>query len=130
MERAQHRRKRAVVAVGRLDEYLSLLELPRLAFEFFQRRNELGRCYREVAVKREALAVQTRSRERQQNRGGSAQRNDAHAPLVRESHQACARIGNRGQSGLGEQAGIDRKSTRLNSSHPSISYAVFCLKKK
>src|SRR5438876_11924749 len=25
---------------------------------------------------------------------------------------------------------IDRKSTRLNSSHPSISYAVFCLKKK
>src|SRR5699024_11621461 len=25
---------------------------------------------------------------------------------------------------------IDRKSTRLNSSHDSISYAVFCLKKK
>src|SRR5438309_4691678 len=32
-----------------------------------------------------------------------------------------------------EQIGIgtrDRKSTRLNSSHSSISYAVFCLKKK
>src|SRR5438876_4938523 len=27
-------------------------------------------------------------------------------------------------------AKLDRKSTRLNSSHPSISYAVFCLKKK
>src|SRR5580765_8856017 len=26
--------------------------------------------------------------------------------------------------------GADRKSTRLNSSHPSISYAVFCLKQK
>src|SRR5690625_6849712 len=26
--------------------------------------------------------------------------------------------------------GIDRKSTRLNSSHVAISYAVFCLKKK
>src|SRR5260370_18632610 len=26
--------------------------------------------------------------------------------------------------------GIDRKSTRLNSSHTCISYAVFCLKKK
>src|SRR5690348_17670401 len=26
--------------------------------------------------------------------------------------------------------GLDRKSTRLNFSHPSISYAVFCLKKK
>src|SRR5438876_8552070 len=31
--------------------------------------------------------------------------------------------------GAGEGLG-DRKSTRLNSSHPSISYAVFCLKKK
>src|SRR5258708_12599596 len=28
------------------------------------------------------------------------------------------------------QEGIDRKSTRLNSSHQIISYAVFCLKKK
>src|SRR5438309_6003262 len=28
------------------------------------------------------------------------------------------------------QAVLDRKSTRLNSSHSSISYAVFCLKKK
>src|SRR5438876_8346483 len=28
------------------------------------------------------------------------------------------------------KANRDRKSTRLNSSHPSISYAVFCLKKK
>src|SRR3712207_7592509 len=27
-------------------------------------------------------------------------------------------------------AGQDRKSTRLNSSHANISYAVFCLKKK
>src|SRR5207249_10414424 len=30
----------------------------------------------------------------------------------------------------GSAAEIDRKSTRLNSSHVSISYAVFCLKKK
>src|SRR5438309_5351614 len=29
-----------------------------------------------------------------------------------------------------EQQERDRKSTRLNSSHSSISYAVFCLKKK
>src|SRR5438128_6083349 len=28
------------------------------------------------------------------------------------------------------RADVDRKSTRLNSSHGSISYAVFCLKKK
>src|SRR5207249_7522831 len=34
-----------------------------------------------------------------------------------------------GATGAGAGAG-DRKSTRLNSSHVSISYAVFCLKKK
>src|SRR5690625_4658301 len=31
---------------------------------------------------------------------------------------------------MGFQSRIDRKSTRLNSSHVAISYAVFCLKKK
>src|SRR2546422_5374830 len=30
----------------------------------------------------------------------------------------------------GGEFGVDRKSTRLNSSHGYISYAVFCLKKK
>src|SRR3712207_8104531 len=35
------------------------------------------------------------------------------------------------QVGVGdERNGRDRKSTRLNSSHANISYAVFCLKKK
>src|SRR3712207_9363067 len=29
-----------------------------------------------------------------------------------------------------ERGQVDRKSTRLNSSHANISYAVFCLKKK
>src|SRR3712207_7641216 len=29
-----------------------------------------------------------------------------------------------------DRRGVDRKSTRLNSSHANISYAVFCLKKK
>src|SRR3712207_8979883 len=38
----------------------------------------------------------------------------------------------RGLPDLGEAAVVqrDRKSTRLNSSHANISYAVFCLKKK
>src|SRR5436309_6373653 len=38
-----------------------------------------------------------------------------------------------GYSGMGDTyiaTPIDRKSTRLNSSHVKISYAVFCLKKK
>src|SRR5206468_5809442 len=39
-------------------------------------------------------------------------------------------FGNHGQFGGTELPMIDRKSTRLNSSHDQISYAVFCLKKK
>src|SRR3712207_8209838 len=36
-----------------------------------------------------------------------------------------------GGQGVDERLGLgDRKSTRLNSSHANISYAVFCLKKK
>src|SRR2546421_7165126 len=34
------------------------------------------------------------------------------------------------RSGGGDAEHLDRKSTRLNSSHDQISYAVFCLKKK
>src|SRR2546427_2091431 len=34
------------------------------------------------------------------------------------------------QSGVHDEDRQDRKSTRLNSSHSQISYAVFCLKKK
>src|SRR5690606_41321618 len=39
-------------------------------------------------------------------------------------------IGGAVQVALGMAADQDRKSTRLNSSHVKISYAVFCLKKK
>src|SRR3712207_7266550 len=35
-----------------------------------------------------------------------------------------------GSAGRLNTGGKDRKSTRLNSSHANISYAVFCLKKK
>src|SRR3712207_7500356 len=36
----------------------------------------------------------------------------------------------RRDEGRGQRVHRDRKSTRLNSSHANISYAVFCLKKK
>src|SRR3712207_8467746 len=36
----------------------------------------------------------------------------------------------RAPAGFGKTTLLDRKSTRLNSSHANISYAVFCLKKK
>src|SRR3712207_7537170 len=47
-----------------------------------------------------------------------------HADLDPRRPQQC-RILRRGKV-----AALDRKSTRLNSSHANISYAVFCLKKK
>src|SRR2546430_6909800 len=57
----------------------------------------------------------------------------------RAVHPACQRRGRRRPLGAGPRTGghsrldaplTDRKSTRLNSSHSQISYAVFCLKKK
>src|SRR5256885_13072679 len=51
-------------------------------------------------------------------------RREVHADLMRAS---------RFENDVGERAALqirDRKSTRLNSSHLVISYAVFCLKKK
>src|SRR3712207_8090216 len=41
-----------------------------------------------------------------------------------------APAGHRRPGPAGRRRRVDRKSTRLNSSHANISYAVFCLKKK
>src|SRR5256884_4656580 len=48
---------------------------------------------------------------------------DSHVPDARKAGEGCFP-----DAGLG--CIVDRKSTRLNSSHGYISYAVFCLKKK
>src|SRR5258708_21469555 len=48
--------------------------------------------------------------------------------LVRSRKTTWRRGGERGEMGVA--VSLDRKSTRLNSSHQIISYAVFCLKKK
>src|SRR5690606_40980105 len=59
----------------------------------------------------------------------ACQRGDAN-----ELRGRVCRCGSRGQQGdlpqTRRRGGADRKSTRLNSSHVKISYAVFCLKKK
>src|SRR3712207_8284368 len=47
-----------------------------------------------------------------------------YGPGERGSHRVLPRGGRR------DPRRADRKSTRLNSSHANISYAVFCLKKK
>src|SRR5947209_15126664 len=46
-------------------------------------------------------------------------------PGARTTVRTLKRLG-----GAGAGRELDRKSTRLNSSHANISYAVFCLKKK
>src|SRR5207244_11989062 len=59
-------------------------------------------------------------------RGGQARadRRAQHLPSEPQGHQDLRQDPGRGRRGP------DRKSTRLNSSHQIISYAVFCLKKK
>src|SRR5260221_1969122 len=49
--------------------------------------------------------------------------------LLQLAHQRVELV-HRAQAGVGGDGRGDRKSTRLNSSHTVISYAVFCLKKK
>src|SRR5437879_10400008 len=63
---------------------------------------------------------------------------DGHAVMTRSDHRSgTERVAEVAASSAGRDAeiivnvqGEDRKSTRLNSSHRCISYAVFCLKKK
>src|SRR2546426_6355352 len=64
-------------------------------------------------------------------RPGGRRARRARPAQLRARHRREDRV-ERGDGGLpsGVSAGRDRKSTRLNSSHLVISYAVFCLKKK
>src|SRR2546426_5891071 len=52
------------------------------------------------------------------------------AVLLKPSHELVQYRLDSGQGNLAHVRDRDRKSTRLNSSHLVISYAVFCLKKK
>src|SRR3712207_7072894 len=62
-------------------------------------------------------------------RGGHAQDPLLVSPHARD--RAAAQSGPQDRHrGRASAAARDRKSTRLNSSHANISYAVFCLKKK
>src|SRR5438034_7258314 len=66
---------------------------------------------------------------------GVQERDDAGETVLRARHRAeqdgCCYDGNREEVADARAGGEqDRKSTRLNSSHTVISYAVFCLKKK
>src|SRR5690606_41741785 len=58
-------------------------------------------------------------------RGVGGAHNGNREPISRAQRREA-----RAMTGSQRQAGGDRKSTRLNSSHVKSSYAVFCLKKK
>src|SRR5690242_21203754 len=62
----------------------------------------------------------------------SAEQGDADADKIAGADDSAHRGRAVGQMPVrrGHARASDRKSTRLNSSHMSISYAVFCLKKK
>src|SRR3712207_8460375 len=53
----------------------------------------------------------------------------AHPRVLVPRQRAVERVGAR-RKVQRQRVELDRKSTRLNSSHANISYAVFCLKKK
>src|SRR5688572_31276520 len=57
-------------------------------------------------------------------------RSDADCPLESRRETSCQRRPRFPLAPSRRAASRDRKSTRLNSSHSQISYAVFCLKKK
>src|SRR5207249_9917480 len=80
-----------------------------------QAYGRLGDVHDQIGKYVEALAFYEKSRALMANPGSSLRNRIA---------RVYARMGREGCS-----LGSDRKSTRLNSSHVSISYAVFCLKK-
>src|SRR5688500_19631558 len=87
---------------------------------FLERGHGRARAYIERA--RGALAEQQRETEEFLHRGLEA---------FRTGDLANAReLLTRAVADGGSETALDRKSTRLNSSHLVISYAVFCLKKK
>src|SRR3712207_8639455 len=67
---------------------------------------------------------QRSGRVRREVRVARASGEDHNASLLEMTHRPTADVR------LGDRLHRDRKSTRLNSSHANISYAVFCLKKK
>src|SRR5258705_2493379 len=65
---------------------------------------------------------------RSRSAGGGPSRRRCGRPA--RSSVPCTRVGPRSPGSTRVHGTEDRKSTRLNSSHLGISYAVFCLKKK
>src|SRR2546430_7186220 len=107
-----------------------MLRLYVLLFFFFQAEDGI----RDLTV----TGVQTCALPISQRRGNSVYLPDRVVPMLPErlSNGVCSlnphvdRLTHSVFLQFDRKGRIDRKSTRLNSSHSQISYAVFCLKKK
>src|SRR5207253_11444675 len=78
--------------------------------------------------RRRPAAADSRGRQHLPARGGSRFHRPAGGPDDRDHHHSSLLPQHRPAAAA--RSVRDRKSTRLNSSHVAISYAVFCLKKK
>src|SRR3712207_7363547 len=86
----------------------------------------LFRSRREHDGRRAALEQQREEDERVRDRDAPAHARDAHRPVRADADQQPQQQ----EARVEPRERQDRKSTRLNSSHANLSYAVFCLKKK
>src|SRR5215510_2229677 len=134
---AFNRRPFRACVVGRLNPYDQIL----MAKRHFSRR--LGLHVRKVLLKLSATHAIADDIDEGQHTGlGTI--DDPLLEVLEISPARASGVGDRGDSrpeseavginaiitGVGASFARDRKSTRLNSSHVAISYAVFCLKKK
>src|SRR2546430_7703592 len=91
---------------------------------------------RDAEVENGALMIQLGCARGTEHQADTAAAEESHVACGKQQRQAqhvaveCRRAGQvvRDDGNLADA--VDRKSTRLNSSHSQISYAVFCLKKK
>src|SRR5690625_6853049 len=88
-----------------------VMALPYMDDAYAQRLEELTREYRESVREHE-------------------QENPFGVPITRGGWAGAGTVISFGITNYWLHQALDRKSTRLNSSHVAISYAVFCLKKK
>src|SRR5690606_41440746 len=103
-----------------------------LAYELFFQRSGGHPDLHSFPTRRSSDLTAARRSRRRAASGSSAA--SAGAP-ARDSSRAAATVPRTSQRALirpppWQDDPVDRKSTRLNSSHVKISYAVFCLKKK
>src|SRR5690606_7918786 len=91
---------------------------------FLERGEGMDRLAIAAQAEAVALALPARDRAEQDQRSGGL----VHLP--RPQHGVAGIVAVAGDDDEAAIGQLDRKSTRLNSSHVKISYAVFCLKKK